>query len=484
MPLSRLWQWDELVAAAEGQRRRRAVRARHRLLHRYAHAAAGRRVRRPEGCARRPRVRRPGLQGRRGRRHRRATAMRARRPTARCCASTIRCARWKHWRAPPASAPTRASSPSPAASARPAPRRCCACAWLALGATHASEKSYNNHWGVPLTLARMPRRRAYGVFEIGMNHAGEITPLAANGAPARGGHHDRRAGASGAVQLRRGDRRSQGRDLRRAWCPAAPPCCRATTRTFALLRERAMSRRRPDRSPSATTRRPTSRGMQVDLGAKGSSVIAGHGSSASPTASARPASTSCSNSLAVLAALRALGADTMRACRRWRASRRPPAAARARLLGAPDGHDPADRRELQRQSRLHAGGAGGHGDHAARGVPAPRSPCWATCWSWAKRRGQLHRELKEAVDAAGIDLVFACGPMMKLLLDDLAAAQRGAWAASSAELSAAPAGRGAAGRRGDDQGLARVAHGAAGGGHAGALRTRRGLEDEECSTRW
>ncbi len=47
----------------------------------------------------------------------------------------------------------------------------------ASGATHASAASYNNHWGVPLTLARMARDTAYGVFEIGMNHAGEITPL-------------------------------------------------------------------------------------------------------------------------------------------------------------------------------------------------------------------------------------------------------------------------------------------------------------------
>lgn len=46
-----------------------------------------------------------------------------------------------------------------------------------LGRTHASERSYNNHWGVPLTLARMPQDSVYGVFEIGMNHAGEITPL-------------------------------------------------------------------------------------------------------------------------------------------------------------------------------------------------------------------------------------------------------------------------------------------------------------------
>ena len=43
--------------------------------------------------------------------------------------------------------------------------------------THASVGSFNNHWGVPLSLARMPRQSAYGVFEVGMNHPGEISPL-------------------------------------------------------------------------------------------------------------------------------------------------------------------------------------------------------------------------------------------------------------------------------------------------------------------
>ena len=49
----------------------------------------------------------------------------------------------------------------------------------AQGTTHASAASYNNHWGVPLTLCRMPQETKFGVFEIGMNHAGEITPLVA-----------------------------------------------------------------------------------------------------------------------------------------------------------------------------------------------------------------------------------------------------------------------------------------------------------------
>jgi UDP-N-acetylmuramoyl-tripeptide--D-alanyl-D-alanine ligase len=46
------------------------------------------------------------------------------------------------------------------------------------GKTHAAEASYNNHWGVPLTLARMPADSDFAVIEIGMNHPGEIAPLA------------------------------------------------------------------------------------------------------------------------------------------------------------------------------------------------------------------------------------------------------------------------------------------------------------------
>ncbi|NVO54570.1 UDP-N-acetylmuramoyl-tripeptide--D-alanyl-D-alanine ligase [Rhodobacteraceae bacterium B1Z28] len=51
------------------------------------------------------------------------------------------------------------------------------------GKTHASVASYNNHWGVPLTLARMPQDTAFSVIEIGMNHPGEIGPLARQTCP-------------------------------------------------------------------------------------------------------------------------------------------------------------------------------------------------------------------------------------------------------------------------------------------------------------
>ena len=45
------------------------------------------------------------------------------------------------------------------------------------GAVHRSVKSYNNHVGVPLSLSRMPRESAFGIFEMGMNHAGELAAL-------------------------------------------------------------------------------------------------------------------------------------------------------------------------------------------------------------------------------------------------------------------------------------------------------------------
>ena len=57
------------------------------------------------------------------------------------------------------------------------------CALSAIGLTHVAEASYNNHWGVPLTLARLPADAAFCVAEIGMNNPGEIEPLARMTAP-------------------------------------------------------------------------------------------------------------------------------------------------------------------------------------------------------------------------------------------------------------------------------------------------------------
>ena len=79
--------------------------------------------------------------------------------------------------APPGPARMRRSSAVTGSVGKTSTKEMLRAALSASGETHASAASFNNHWGVPLTLARMPREAAFGVFEIGMNHAGEITPL-------------------------------------------------------------------------------------------------------------------------------------------------------------------------------------------------------------------------------------------------------------------------------------------------------------------
>ncbi len=68
-------------------------------------------------------------------------------------------------------------SQSPARVGKTSTKEALRCVFAAQGETHASAASFNNHWGVPLSLARCPLSAQYAIFEIGMNHAGEIEPL-------------------------------------------------------------------------------------------------------------------------------------------------------------------------------------------------------------------------------------------------------------------------------------------------------------------
>ena len=84
------------------------------------------------------------------------------------------------------------------------------------GKVHRSVKSYNNHTGVPLSLARMPRDAEFAVLEMGMNNEGEIAALTRQVRPHVAVDHRHRARAYRESRLGRGDRRRQGRDFRRA----------------------------------------------------------------------------------------------------------------------------------------------------------------------------------------------------------------------------------------------------------------------------
>ncbi len=299
------------------------------------------------------------------------------------------------------------------------------------GETHAAEKSYNNHWGVPLTLARMVTDAQYAVFEIGMNHAGEITLLAemvrphvaliTTIEPVHLGHFASVEEIAAAKA-----------EILTGLVPGGTAILPRDNSHFDLLRERAAAV-----GAKVVTfgyhAEADFRALQIDVGPKGSSVIAGHGSQRFPYRVGAPGEHYVKNSLAVLAALQALGADAMRCL---------PALAR---VTAPVGRgartllDVADGQILLIDESYNANPASVRAALAAMGT-TPRETfgrrvvVLGDMLELGGAAAELHRSLKAAVDAAGVDLVLACGPMMRQLFDSLKSSQQEAWAPTSDEL--------------------------------------------------
>lgn len=300
------------------------------------------------------------------------------------------------------------------------------------GETHASEKSYNNHWGVPLTLARMPRTARYGVFEIGMNHAGEITPLTEMVRP-----HAAVVTTVDAVHLEYFPSvaaiAEAKAEIFKGLVPGGTAIVPRDNAHFALLKERA----------DAVGAKVVSfgyaedadvRAIQANLEPAGSSVIAGAGSRRFPYRIGAPGEHYVKNSLAVLAALLALGADPMRGL----AALLKVSAAAGRgartILTAPEG------RILLIDESYNANPASVRAALAAMATtPRQDYPRRVVALGDMLELGdaspELHKGLKEAVDAAGVDLVFACGPAMKVLFDVLKSGQQGGWTPDSASLA-------------------------------------------------
>jgi UDP-N-acetylmuramoyl-tripeptide--D-alanyl-D-alanine ligase len=299
------------------------------------------------------------------------------------------------------------------------------------GPTHAAEKSYNNQWGVPLTLARMPQASAYCICEIGMNHAGEITPLAQLARP----HvavitsvEPVHLGFLGTVEAIA----EAKAEIFAGLVPGGAAVLPRDNAHFDLLRERALS---------VGARIVTFgyhedadfRALQVDLGPKGSSVIAGHGSQRFPYRIGAPGEHYAKNSLAVLATVSALGADVMRCLPGFARVAAPVGRGARTLLDAPGGQI------LLIDESYNANPASVRAALAAMAAtPRDAFPRRVAVLGDMLELGQaseaMHRDLKDAIDAAGVDQVLACGPMMQLLLAELRPSQQGPWAPTSASL--------------------------------------------------
>lgn len=303
------------------------------------------------------------------------------------------------------------------------------------GRVHASQKSYNNQWGVPLTLANLARGNDFGVFEVGMNHPGEITPLTKLIRP-----HIAIVTSVASVHLEFFTSEEQIAEAKAEIFAGLEPGGTAILNRdnphFELLKNRALE---------AGAERIVAFGAHDEADAKLTGLnLAGDASQVEAVIAGAEISYSIGapgrhlvmNSLAVLAVLEAAGADVQ---------------AGAQALG---GYRPEPGRGARTQFSL-GDGAVMLIDESYNANPASMRAALATLGATSRaelpRRiavlgdmlemgetsSRLHADLAQPVDAAGVDVVFACGPHMRALYDALPETRRGAYAENSNGLEAA-----------------------------------------------
>ncbi|MBI1245909.1 MAG: UDP-N-acetylmuramoyl-tripeptide--D-alanyl-D-alanine ligase [Alphaproteobacteria bacterium] len=306
------------------------------------------------------------------------------------------------------------------------------------GATHAARASFNNHIGVPVTLARMPRDTVYGVFEVGMNHAGEIVPLVGMIRPevalvttVEAVHTENFADGIAGVAAAKAEVFSAGGPFAHgnpgtAVLPADNDFCdflasRAKEAGWGRIvrfgTKAGADVRLVDWSGDATKGR-----AKVDLAGRILDFEIG-----------APGAHWALNLTGALAAIDALGADAARA-----------AASFARV-SAPKG------RGQHHQVALAGGTFLLIDDSYNASPPSMRAAFAVLAAAPATRRvavlgdmlelgpkaGELHEDLARSLEANRIDRVYCCGPNMRRLYEKLPAAMRGAHAANSADLEPA-----------------------------------------------
>jgi UDP-N-acetylmuramoyl-tripeptide--D-alanyl-D-alanine ligase len=293
--------------------------------------------------------------------------------------------------------------------------------------THASVASYNNHVGVPLTLARMPRDAAYGVFEIGMNHPGEIAPLARQVEPevavittVEAAHTEFFPGR-GIVGVAEEKAEIFAGGGKVAVINRDNPffdLLAAKARGYGIARVVGFGAHE-----AADVRLVEARLAPAHVG-----VTASIGGRRLDYRIGTPGRHWAMNSLAVLAAADAVGADVARAAATFAGLAAPKGRGQRHRIGDPgfeliDDSYNANPTSMRAAFAVLAGAAPGRGgrriavlgDMRELGPDAPA----------------LHAELAPHLAAANVDLVFTCGPHMAGLFETLPRARRGGHAASA-----------------------------------------------------
>ena len=303
------------------------------------------------------------------------------------------------------------------------------------GATHASVASYNNHWGVPLSLARCPESVKYAVFEIGMNHAGEITPLAKLVRP-----HVAIVTGIEPVHLEYFGSLEKIADAKAEIFAGVEP-----GGTAVLNRDNPQFARLAAAAKAAGIGRIVSFGednnadarllrlsLQADSSTVESTIL---GQSVTYKLGA-PGRHLVLNSLAVLAAVALAGADLALAALALN-NLKPASGRGARtVLRVPGGN------ALLIDESYNANPASMRAaiallGQAPIGKRGRRIAVLGDMLELGASADELHRKLADAIKAAGVDLVFCSGPLMHALWEALPSRARGGYAEMAARLEPA-----------------------------------------------
>ena len=301
------------------------------------------------------------------------------------------------------------------------------------GPAHGSVKSYNNHIGVPLTLARMPASTRRAIFEIGMNHADEITPLSRMVQPhavaittVEAAHienfADGEAGVAAAkaeifAGLDRGGSAILNADNR--WFDFLKAGARrvgARTRVFGKARGADAQLIRFSPAPGGASVEAVVDGRAVEF------PIRQSGDHWGPM------------SLCALLMMRALDVDLDTALAALADFE--PLAGRGAVRFAPVvGGAITLIDESYNASPVSVAAA--VASLGARAAAGRRIVALTDMLELGDKAPSFHAALAEPIEKAGIDLVFCAGPLMKALWDALPGARRGAWAADAAGVAPA-----------------------------------------------
>lgn len=302
------------------------------------------------------------------------------------------------------------------------------------GATHASVASYNNHWGVPLTLARTPKATRFAVYEMGMSAAGEIAPLSAMARPHVGlvttiapVHIEFFRGIEGIADAKS--------EMFGGMEPGGTAIMNRDVAQFERLKAHAAASPAGRIVTFGEHKAADFRALSIATDPDGADVEARWFGNALSFRVGTAGRHNALNAMGVLAGVHALGADVVKA------------AADLAGLSAVVG------RGAREQVALAEGGSFTLVDESFNANPASMRAALAVLATLKPEAGGRriavlgdmlelgaggpteHEALASALAGANVDAVFACGPLMKHLWNVIPATLRGAHAPDAASLA-------------------------------------------------